>query len=57
MAKDPIEIQHQIRQTALHTHNEINNLKTWEKEMAAKEVEYLNINESENNTKNVISFN
>jgi hypothetical protein len=55
MAKDPVEIQHQIRQTALHTHNEINSLKTWEKEMAAKEAEYLNSNGTENNTKKVKS--
>lgn len=57
MAKNPIELQHQIRQTALHTHNEINNLKTWEKEMATKEAEYLNSNGTEDNTKKVRNHN
>lgn len=41
MDKNPVELQYQIRETALHTHNEINNLKTWEKEMSMRETEYL----------------
>lgn len=51
MDKDPVELQYQIRETALHTHNEINNLKTWEKEMAMKESEYLKTMESSETSK------